>query len=560
MRNTKKREIGLGDNLYGIPLDDILSPEQLEQMRQNPPVAPKRDRRQRKTKTKKFDIKQIKLPEVHFTQKIWYIIGTVAAVLILLLSFKNPIAARLTPKLYVSEAMEETIAAISHEANKIVDGIFGFDALGENELTITAEGGVSSDSYGSIANLSMNAQTGYSKKSKNATAKWQYLYGGEEFASSTIYLNNDEIGFNIPQIFGEYWSAPADTFGKEWNESGLRKALYAGAIGEDADLSFSNIFGEISVLSPRGMKEAIQLTEKLMSSAIAKYDGKTEIAVNGESKLARNFRFTFTQEDIRQYLASIMQLVLNDDESKKLLSSMNMYDDARDTFEDLSLRLAESIDVSMAWVDFAEYKGKIMSVFAHVGYTENGVEQAADFGVSSERLKNMIDSVRISYGSTGGDNQFSCSLYTSGNHTADGKVFADTTTITTSTPYYTYTLDSNITLNFKEGKAYGKLTGTDIYSTKTLSYGGTCSKKGGLKLELTNINASTTGNAPRVLTGNARFSVVPDMIVDKINPTNKKMILDYSKAEVENYLMRLEETDNVKNFLATIDSIFNRAE
>lgn len=558
MKSTKKREIGLGDNLYGIPLDDILTPEQLEHMRQNPPTATKRERRYRKPKTKKFDIKQIKLPEVHFTRKILYIIGAVAAVLILLLIFKNPIAVRLAPKLYVSEAMEETMAAISHEADKIVDGIFGFDALEEKELTVTAEAGVSSDSYGNISNLSMKAQTGYSKKNENATAKWHYLYGGEEIASSTIYLNNDEIGLNIPQLFGEYWVAPAESFGKEWNESGLRKALYAGAIGEDADLSFSNLFGEMSLLSPRGMKEAAQLTEKLMSSAIAKYDGKTEIAVNGESKLARNFRFSFAQEDIREYLSSMMQLVLNDAESKNLLSAMNMYDDARDAFEDLSLRIAESIHVSMAWVDFAEYKGKIMAVTAHVGYLENGVDQAADFCISSERLKNMIDSVRISYGITGGGNQFAYSLYTSGNHTADGKVFTDTTTITTSTHGYTYTLDSNITLNFKEGQAYGKLTGTDIYTTKTLSYGGTCSKKGGLKLELTNVNASTTGNAPRVFTGNARLSVVPDMIVDKINPTNKRMILDYSKAEAENYLMRLEETDNVKNFLSTIDSIFNR--
>lgn len=562
MKSTKKREIGLGDNLYGIPLDDILTPEQLEQMRKDSSAAKRRSRkiRRKKSAEKKIDFKKIKLPEFSFTKNTVYITGAIMAVVVLLLIFKNPIVARVAPKLYVSDAIGETLSFVKNESDQIIKGVFGFDLFDKKELTVTAHGGVDADSYNTASDLAMNVEAGYSKKGKSAIAKWQYLYGGEEFVSSTAYLNDEEVGFNVPQLFGEYWTAPAKTFGKEWNESGLRKALYADAVGEDADLSFSNIFDGRALLSAEGEKTATGLTEKLMSSAKAKYSGKTEIAINGESKLARMFNFTFAQADINDYLIAMMRLVLEDSESSKTLSAMGELEQAKLMADDITGRLTDSIVIEDAQLIFAVYKGAVRSIELNVSYAENGSNPRITALLSSESLKNITDTIRFWIDVKGSDKDFSYALSTSGNHTAKGKKFTDTTSVTLSREGYNYSLNSDVTLDFKEGIVSGSLTGTDIYTTKTLNYTGTCTKKGGLQLELTDVEASTIGNAPRTLAGKVDFSVVPDMKIARPNTSNKKLILDYSKAEAENYLMRLEQTDSVKNLIATADSIFKKAE
>ena len=405
----------------------------------------------------------------------------------------------------------------------------------------------------------MNIEAGYSRKNYNAIAKWQCLYGGEELISSTAYINEDEVGISAPQIFSEYWTAPAISFGKEWNESGLRKVLYADAVGEDADLSFSNTFGRKTFISEQGEKEAEHLTEKLISSSKAKYNGKTEIAVNGESKLARSVVFTFAQEDITDYLTGLMRLTQEDAELSKVLSTIGKSEQVQLLFDDISGRLADSIIINDARITLAVYKNAVRSAQLDISYAENGKNPRIIALLSSENLKYLTDDIKFWIDVKGGDKDFSYTLSSSGNHSGK-KTVNDITSINLVNNGYNYSLNSEVAFDFKEGTVNGSITGADIYSTKALSYSGICTKKSGLKLELTDVNTSTTGNYPRILSGKLKIGIVPDMKISKINTSNKKFILDYSKAEAENYLMRLEQTDSVKKFVATVNNLFNKAE
>lgn len=563
MKSTKKREIGLGDNLYGIPLNDILSPEQIEKMKQNPPSARRRKvkaEQKRRSEKRRNNSPKFKIPEINMSPKMMYIIGAIAATLILLLILKNPISVRIMPKLYVSEAMGNSVSLVKKELGDAVENIFGFDISDAKKMTVTAKGTIGADSSGVLSNLAMNIQAGYSKKAKNATGMWQYLHNDEEFASATVYLNDEEIGFNVPQLFGEYWVAPPTEFGNRWNESGLRKALYAETIGEDADLSFTNIFENRALMSEKGVKEAKQLTEKLYSGADAKYNGRTEIIIDGKSKSARQFRFTFDQGSINEYLISMMQLILNDSESSEVLSYSGKLENIKALFDDLTGRLTNNISITDATMYIAEYKGEVRNITLKVAYTENGANPSIMFSVSTESPKNIIDTINASFDFFGGDKNISYLLKSSGNHIGKGKLFTDNTSLKMTSGDYSYSFDNEITLDFKEGITSGKMMGTDNYTSKALSYSGKCASKKGFVLELSEMWASVTGEVNRNLTGSGYFELKPDMLMSKVNTTNKKMILDYSKAEAENYLKRLEETDSVKNFLAKIDSIFKAEE
>lgn len=561
MKSTKKREIGLGDSLYGIPLDDILTPEEINSMRKDTSAASRQKRRERKKKSddKRLDLNKIKLPEIKFTKNIVNIIVAIAVVLILLLIFKNPIIARIAPKMYIADAFGETVSKVEDETEQIIKNVFGFDLFDKKELTLSANASIDADSANIADDLSVNIETGFSRKNTNVIAKWKCLYGGEEFISSTAYINEDEVGISAPQIFSEYWSAPANSFGKEWNESGLRKVLYADAVGEDADLSFSNTFGRKTFISKQGKEEAERLTEKLISSSKAKYNGKTEIAVNGESKLARSVVFTFAQEDITEYLTGMMRLTQEDAELSKVLSAIGKSEQVGLMFDDISGRLADSIIINDARITLAVYKNAVRSAQLDISYAENGKNPRIIALLSLENLKNLTDDIKFWIDVKGSEKDFSYTLSSSGNHSGK-KAVNDITSVNLVSNGYNYSLNSEVAFDFKEGTVNGSITGSDIYSTKALSYSGICTKKGGLKLELADVNTSTTGNYPRKLSGKLNLSIVPDMKISKINTSNKKFILDYSKAEAENYLTRLEQTDSVKKFMATVNNIFNKAE
>ncbi len=562
MRSTKKREIGLGDNLYGIPLDDIMTPEEINSMRKDTSATSRRKRRERKRKaeSKKPDFNKIKLPQIKFTEKTTYIIAVTATLVLLFLIFKNPIIARFAPKVYIADAWGETVSSVEDETERIIKNFFGFDLFDKKELSVLANGSVISDSLEVTDGISVDFESGFSQKNRNAIARWRCVHNSEEFFSTSAYMNEEEIGISIPQLFGEYWVAPAKTFGKEWNESGLRKVLYADSLGEDADFSFSNTFGRKVFISKQGKKKAECLTEKFISSAKAKYNGKTEIAVNGNSKLAQSFLFEFRQQDIVEYITEMMSLVTRDNELSKVISSSGKGEQLKLMFNDFSKRLEESIVISDAHLIFSVYKGAVRSVELDITYSENGQSPRIVGLVSSSNLKNITDDINLSLNVSGSDKDFSYTLSATGNHSGADKQFTDTTLVSISKAGYEYSLNSDIALDFKNGSVNGNITGTDNFSSKTLTYNGICAKKGGLKLQLDDVKADLSGNQPRSFGGKLNLSIVPDMKTGKINTANKKLILDYSKAEAENYIMRLEQTDSAKKFIVQMNTLFNKTE
>ena len=91
MKSTKKREIGVGDNLYGIPINDIVTPIELEEIKSTSRKTASRKRKRSKKRSHTFKLSEINIPQIKLTREATYIVSGVIVFLFLLLIFKYPI-------------------------------------------------------------------------------------------------------------------------------------------------------------------------------------------------------------------------------------------------------------------------------------------------------------------------------------------------------------------------------------------------------------------------------------------------------------------------------------
>lgn len=563
MKSKDKRKVGLGDHLYGIPLEDILTPEQIHQMKQKRKSTSSSHKSSRKVPVRgnKFRRKsygkqyEFRIPKFHVDRKLLTIVLVAIALLMVFLFAKDPIMSMVAPKYYVKNAAENTFKSINKDVDKAISEVFGFDLMDKKEITAEVSFGVTSDTTGKMAGLSVDGRAGYSKKSKDAYASWEYSHKGNKFASVGIYANDEEVGFNVPELFGEYWVAPSATFGKEWNNSGLRKVLYKNTMGDNADLSFSNLFRERDVLSKDGRKSVEKATNKLISSADAKYVGKESVVVDGKNRNGRKFTFTFGDAELRGYAKSVIDTVVNDSETINNLSYSGSYDKFRSQMTQLSSRLENGIVINEATANFVEYNGKIVKTEIRIVYTENGKQNVFSFDFASENSKNITDCMHFSLST--GEGGMSLSYSTYGNHTAKGNVFEDYSSLGITDENGTLYISSNLKLDYKNKLASGTLSVSGTNGEFSARYGGNCRRKGGLSVDLTNVSVNT-GEGGANYTGNFHIKFTPKLKDDvKINPTNKKQILELTKPDADVYIQRLENSDNVQKFLETWNSIFD---
>lgn len=563
MKSKDKRKVGLGDYLYGIPLEDILTPEQILQMKQKPKNTSSSRKSSHKSTlhNNKFRKKtygkqyEFSIPRFNVDRKLLTVVLAVIAVMAVFLFVKEPIVSRVAPKYYVKNATESTFRSVNEDIDKAIGEIFGFDLFDKKEVTAEMSLGVTSDTTGKVAGLSVDGRAGYSKKSNELYASWDCAHKDNKLASVGIYANDEEVGFNVPELFGEYWVAPSATFGKEWNNSGLRKVLYKKPMGDEADLSFTNLFRERKFLSKEGRKSFDKYTDELISSANAQYIGKESVTVDGKNRNGRKFTFAFGDEEFRRYLKSVIDTVVNDSETVMNLSNSGSYDEFCSQMTQISSRLENGIAVDSATANLVEYNGKIVKVEICILYTENGKQDVVTFDFASENSKNITNCMRLSLST--GENGFSVTYSTYGNHTVKGKVFEDYSTLIIADGNGTFNLNSNLKLDYKSKIASGVLYVSGTNGNYSVRYSGNCNKKGGLSVDLTNVSVST-GEGGANYTGNFHIKVTPKLKDGvKINPTNKKKILELAKPDADVYIQRLENSDNVKKFLEKWDSMFN---
>ena len=552
MKTVKKREVGVGNNLYGIPIDDILSPDELDKIRDDIKKAPK-IKKAKKPRVKR-QLPKIKIPKITFTPNATRISIIVMAVFVLLLIFKGAIFTYIFPKFSVSDALDNTFGKLQKETNMFSDTLLGFDVGSKNESSVNFETLIYKDSLSAVNGFSLNGNIGFSKKDNNMTALFQCADNDGYITSVASYLNNDEVGFSLPEIMGEYCVAPTNSFGKAWNKSGLRKVVYASEIDEDYDISFSNIFDDEGLLTKKGIKQLAKTKDKFISESSCKYDGKERISIDGKEKKTKTFLVNVAGEESEKFFVSSINTVLEDEAVKKKLAFFGKSSGVFEKLSNIGMRLEESIDLKETALKVFVYDDKVVRVDFSLPFTENNSVSLLDGTIFIKDSKTLLNNVEFSYKVSGAVN-YEFDFVTSGNH-INGKKFLNETVIEKTSDLVNKTLKSNITIDFKKGIVNGNATFLQGDDQTHLDYSGTCDKKGGLTIALNDIKIKTSGSRNREVTGEINLDIVPRIKTGKINAAGKRNVLELDKAAVEDYLSKLQENENMKRFLSFTDRIF----
>ena len=545
MKTTKKREVGVGNNLYGIPIGDILSPDELDAIREDISKAPKKKReRKKKQKNYKIALPDFKKITFKFTKKEMYVALILSVLFVVFLIFKDPVCIRLFPKLYISDSVDNTISGIFGETDDCLNNIFGFDIFDSKEASVVFDGEILNDSQGVANGLSVGGNIGYSRKNKNVSGVLEYLDNGELLTSASFYLNDKEVGFSLPEITGEYWVAPTQTFGKQWNNSGFRKASYQKEIDENTDISFSNIFDGKGLVTKSGLKKLAKIKDKFISSSKCGYVGKKLLTVGENEINCRNYSFSLNGDDAEKYVKSFIDILLNDDGVRKKLLLFGEETGAIEKMQDISKRLSESISLDNISGNILVCHDKISKIWFRTYCVENNVTVPLTLELILSG-KNITDDINLKI--TAGDN-YLIELHTLGNRT-DKNIFTDKTylKISNGTSYKKW--EDNLIFDIKNGSVSGTVSFDNSGNGWEIKYSGKSKSKNNISLELDKIDITLLGSEPRKLSAKLNAEIQPKLNVGKMNGGGKRQILDMNKLDMENHLKYLQENEKMKAFI-----------
>lgn len=550
MAKTKTTDNGIRDNLYGIPLDKIYTPEEisnLEKARAERMVKSRRRRRERRRREKKrFD----------FPKGKQAVIGVAVLVVILVVMLiKTPFIVRVSPKLYVSDAIEDTAKAIRKESRKISKTLFGFDVLTAPDMSASVEGDIVADSKNLATGFSVKSNGQISGKYKEASVYSEYSDGTNPFFTLSAYLNEDEAGFNIRELFGEYWTVNTDDYGARWNNSGFRKAFYKDGVSDTADISYSNIFPLTDIFADKSVKAIRKQADKAFSASSGEYLGKEEHTLNGKTVRCRTFSFAFDGDNLKNRLSAILEIALSDEVLIRKSDTV-----CRELFKDmtdLSRRINDDIVFTDVNMFFSVYDGKIISGELLAEYTSNMTPAKLEMRFNLGDTADICNALFASWDIEDGSRDVYVSVSSKGNHSMDKKSFSDRTVLTVAKGVNISEWGVESSVDFKSGKTDLRLNKTVNGTESSATFSGIYKKQGGVKFDFDSAEISVAEpTGVRTMSAKGTMSLSRGLLSGRHNPAGKRYILDMDKTEVETYIRKIEDTDRYKLAKEKLEGLF----
>lgn len=546
MSKNKPLEKSIRDNLYGIPLDDILTPEELLELERKHKEAVFAKSKERE-KSKKIVFKPNK--------KMCVAAICILAGILFLVLIKNPLLARIASRIYVTEAIEETVKKAKDEAEEISKFLFGFDVFDANNINMSVSADSFEDSLDKLTDVSFDIITDVSFNSKEAVGVWNLRKSNESILNLAAYLNDFQAGVNLGNFFSEYWTLPTKGFGKKWNKSGLKSVLYAQQTDDNCDISFSNIFsGEF--VSEQTSRQIEKIVNGLLVSGKTKYMGKEEVPSGDKNLKTRKIAFIFSPQQLQSSLVPIAEAVLLDSKFQSI-SDLPGKEEFANRIEQGCEKLINNIVFDRdVCVYFFEYKGRIVRICTEVGYTENMNNTKFVFDLTFADKKNVLNSISIYIYTGNGADTYAYNLISWGNRGLKGKQFTDNTELNEITANYRRSITNGLVIDYKNNTVTGNILKTDGEAVTDVSYSGTISKKRSAEVVLDNISVNSINKGVRrKVLSEAGISILPKT-VNKISVGSKKDILDLDKFEAETYVKKIVETENFKKADDYLKEIF----
>lgn len=377
-------------------------------------------------------------------RKIWAVLLILAAVLLILgvgaVFAKDAILRAVAPKLYVQQMAQRTIKQAAGEWGQMSKAL-GLPRSGsDTDRSVELKGKLDSvtidDDQLSFHGLGVSLATAYNKTRNEVLMKGALEQTGSAVVSLDAYLNDEELGVGIPELYDGYWIMPAKTFGKAFNDSPLGRLADAD-ISDDLDISLTAL-KEMSDLSiTKETKQALrQAAAVLWRNVRLETIRPAEVTVDNAKVTARQIPVIIPKESASAYLLAAVDALQKDEALRRRLELQDKTTgaDVLDSWDEAMEELKKAYqpeNLKDFTIDLFEYQGRLIQMA--VEYKYNGA--VAVFTVRFGDTHTLINDASIELTVTEEDETMKVSLTSKGGHVPQGGKFSDDTSLVIETPY-----------------------------------------------------------------------------------------------------------------------------
>ncbi|HHV98554.1 MAG TPA: zinc ribbon domain-containing protein [Clostridiaceae bacterium] len=506
------------------------------------------------------DVEQ--MPKKRRSFKFVYILAAILILAAFTAMGKNGIYRTIAPKAYLGNALNKTFSQISDEISKSKKKLLGFTLSEKDDFTIDLSGvldSISSDNeymdLGFLKGSGINTTISIDKNNKQMLGIFQLLLKDDPMFSVNAFLNDEEIGVNVPELFDAYWTAKTANFGRDWNDSYFGSEMLCMNLPENLNISFSNIMDKSKrSITEETKKQMAEATKELLKNAKLGKMTSTNVTIKGKSVKAREIPVTISGSELKSYLIDMVELYFNDENVKNQISmaGYDFTDEIDEFLNDFDDYVGIRGDIT---IELVEYKGVIVKLEVEKEfeiYEETEIELALEISFGDNKA--LINDISVDFEIEVEGEKLVVQLTSEGNHIPRKGLFTDSTELTVKVPYEgKLVFKSECDIDLKNGTIDGF---SEIKADKNgikLDYSGEYSNSRGLKLSLSDVGITYKGYGDTSkISGSIDFSLEKGAKKDLITITEKQYILDMDFDEYIEYT----EDENCEEKLYEIQEKF----
>ena len=487
------------------------------------------------------------MPKKRRNYKFVYILAAILVIVSCTAMARNSIYRTVAPKAYLGSVFSKTISQISDEINKSKKELTGFVLSEKDDFTVELSGmldSVTSNNdymdYRYLKGAGINTTISMDKNNKQLMGSFQLLFKDRTLLNANVFLNDEEIGVNIPELFDDFWTAKTASFGREWNDSGLRDLMGFADLSDDLNISFSNIMDKSKQgITEETKKQMTEATKELVKNAKLGKMTSTNVTIGGKSVKASEIPVTISGSEFKSYLIDMAELYFKDENVKRQISMMTDYDDFTEELDEIISDFKEYINLrGDITIEVVEYKGVVveLSVEKEFEVSNEEAELAIEIGFGDNKA--LINDFSVDLVLEVENEKLDIKLTSEGNHIPQNGLFTDSTTLTVKVPYSgKMEYDSECDIDLNKGTINGSSEIEVDKNSIKLDYSGEYNNSKGLKLALNDVNITVNqyGETSKV-SGSIDYSLEKGAKKDLIQVTEKQYVLGLDYDEFYEYI------------------------
>ena len=442
---------------------------------------------------------------------------------------------------------KNTVSKISDELSKSKKELMGITLSDKDSFTVglTAElDSFSSDSYfyqdlsrlkgmGASVNLSVD------KSGKQLLGQTQVVYKENPILGINLFLNDNEVGVNIPELFDQYWTAKTANFGKQWNDSFYGSRVAYISLSDGLDLSFSKLMDfSKQMITEETRKKIAETTKEFVKHIQLGNITSASVTLQGKSVKAREIPVIIQGSELESYLVDLMEIYVEDDQFINQILAYGYYDDFIEGFDMFLEGFKDFVNIrGDITINLVEYKGIIVELELEKEIEIYNQETELTLEISSRDNENLINDFNLDIGIEIEGEKLTMELSSKGNHVPQKDSFTDDTRLVIRIPYEEdLVLKSECDIDMKKGTIDGSYEFRVDEENFKLDYSGEYSNSKELKISLDDVDITVNdyGESSKI-SGSIDFTLSKGAKKDLIKIREKQYILDMDEDQLFEY-------------------------